>query len=155
MQKTVHIADVKTWEDYRSLFKNVSVDTAIGEGSNSYLFYPSSAGLIAQRFPHANIIMILLNPLDKAWVHYLVNQNLVIRYCQIFYRKSIKTGIYNREVRASPQTTLNSAFTMSRSVVSYRFSRRPKLKSPSTRILFVSRFRLFQRSVSFLALALY
>ena len=47
MQKTVHIADVKTWEDYRSLFKNVPVEIAIGEGSNSYLFCPSSAELIS------------------------------------------------------------------------------------------------------------
>jgi len=76
MQKTVHIADVKTWEDYRSLFKNVSVEIAIGEGSNSYLFCPNSAGLIAQRFPHAKIIMILRNPVDRAWSHYLMNQKI-------------------------------------------------------------------------------
>jgi hypothetical protein len=76
MQKTVHIADVKTWEDYRSLFKNVSAETAIGEGSNSYLFCPSSAELIAQRFPDAKIIIILRNPADRAWSHYLMNQKL-------------------------------------------------------------------------------
>ena len=76
MQKTVHIADVKSWEDYRSLFKNVSAETAIGEGSNSYLFCPSAPLAISKKAPNAKIIAILRNPVDRAWSHYLMNRKL-------------------------------------------------------------------------------
>jgi len=87
MRKTVHIADVKTWKDYRLLFKNVNTEAAIGEGSNSYLFCPSSARLIAEQFPDAKIIMILRNPVDRAWSHYLMNQKLGYRVLPQFLQE--------------------------------------------------------------------
>jgi len=76
MNNSIHIADVRTWEDYCCLFKNVRYEKAIGEASNSYLFCPSAPSKLAIRFPEAKILMILRNPVERAWSHYLMNRKL-------------------------------------------------------------------------------
>jgi hypothetical protein len=76
MRQIIHIADVSSWDNYRLLFKNVRHETVIGEGSNSYLFCPSSAQNISRQLPNAKILMILRNPVERAWSHYLMNRKL-------------------------------------------------------------------------------
>ena len=76
MNKTMHIADVNSWTDYCLLFKHVQNQHAIGEGSNSYLFCPNAPQEIAKTFPHAKLLMILRNPIERAWSHYLMNKKL-------------------------------------------------------------------------------
>jgi len=76
MRQVIHIADVNNWDDYHLLFKNVRHERAIGEGSNSYLYCSSVAQHIARQLPHAKIIMILRNPVERAWSHYLMNRKL-------------------------------------------------------------------------------
>jgi hypothetical protein len=62
---------VVEWEDYLLLFRNVRAETAIGEASVSYLWSQTAAGNIAARIPDAKIILVLRNPVDRAFSQYL------------------------------------------------------------------------------------
>jgi hypothetical protein len=62
---------VVEWEDYLLLFRNVRDETAIGEASVSYLWSETAAGNIASRIPNAKIILVLRNPVDRAFSQYL------------------------------------------------------------------------------------
>lgn len=56
---------------YLALYKNVSDQIAIGEGTASYLWSQTAARNIAERLPHARIIINLRNPVDRAYSQYL------------------------------------------------------------------------------------
>ena len=62
---------VTSWDDYLKLFGNASDQVAIGEASPCYLWSETAARNIAARVPHARIIMILRNPVERAFSHYL------------------------------------------------------------------------------------
>ena len=62
---------VVEWQDYLSLFRNVRAETAIGEASVSYLWSQTAARKIASLIPHAKIILLLRNPVDRAFSQYL------------------------------------------------------------------------------------
>ncbi|TLD42416.1 MAG: Sulfotransferase [Candidatus Jettenia ecosi] len=64
---------VQKWEQYRKLFKNVKHEKAIGEVSNSYLFSQVAAKNIIEKLPQVKIIMMLRNPMERAFSHYLAN----------------------------------------------------------------------------------
>jgi hypothetical protein len=64
---------VDTFEGYLKLFKNVNQEKAVGEISNGYLFSTVSANEIKEKYPEAKIIMILRNPVERAYSHYLAN----------------------------------------------------------------------------------
>jgi hypothetical protein len=57
--------------EYLKLFQGVKDEKAIGEGSHSYLWDPQSAKLIHQNIPDAKIILLLRNPVERAFSHYL------------------------------------------------------------------------------------
>ncbi|HLG99373.1 MAG TPA: sulfotransferase [Bryobacteraceae bacterium] len=61
---------VSKWEDYLKLFQCATHETAIGEASPCYLWSPSASRNIAGRFPGAKIIMMLRNPIDRAFAQY-------------------------------------------------------------------------------------
>lgn len=70
----------KIWEwyiddfnQYLQLFKKVSNEKAIGEISNGYLFSSVAAKEIKAQYPDAKIVMILRNPIERAYSHYLAN----------------------------------------------------------------------------------
>ena len=62
---------VAEWEDYLLLFRNVRDEKAIGEASVSYLWSQTAARNIAARIPDAKIILVLRNPVDRAFSQYL------------------------------------------------------------------------------------
>jgi hypothetical protein len=64
-------AMVFDWDDYRRLFDGVRGEAAIGEGSVSYLSSPAAASGIHARSPHARIIMVLRDPIDRLFSHYI------------------------------------------------------------------------------------
>ncbi len=66
-------AFVSDWNQYVQLFKNVKGEKAIGEVTNSYLYSSSAAKNIKAKFPDAKIIMMLRNPADRAFSHYLMD----------------------------------------------------------------------------------
>jgi hypothetical protein len=61
------------WEDYLSLFKKVKGQKAIGEASVSYLCYEETALNIKKSIPHAKIIIILRNPIERVFSHFLMD----------------------------------------------------------------------------------
>jgi hypothetical protein len=63
---------IKDKKEYLRLFENASEYVAIGEASPSYLWDPDSPKLIHQTVPHARIIMILRDPIERAYSSYLM-----------------------------------------------------------------------------------
>lgn len=73
MKQQVHIAHVNSPEHYQALFSHSDGETAIGEISNSYMICPSAAGALHECNPEAKIIVVLRNPIGRAWSQYLMN----------------------------------------------------------------------------------
>ena len=63
---------IRSKEKYLKLFENVENETAIGEASPTYLWDPQAPKLIHQQVPDAKIIIILRDPVDRAFSHYLM-----------------------------------------------------------------------------------
>lgn len=76
MDKKLHIAHIRTWQQYNQLFKKVRQEKAIGEVSNSYLYCPSTATAIKSKLPDVQIVMILRNPIERLYSQYLMNLKL-------------------------------------------------------------------------------
>ncbi|ADE16361.1 sulfotransferase [Nitrosococcus halophilus Nc 4] len=123
-RENIHIANIEKWDDYIRLFKNVSNEKAIGESSNSYLFCPSAAKAIKEKIPNPKIIIILRNPIDRAFSHYLMNRRLgktlnedFIRELEYDYYKKTKgwgvsrlyleLGLYHQQVKRFIDTFSN------------------------------------------------
>ena len=62
---------VTSLTDYESLFQHTHEELAIGEGSVCYLWSSSAASAIASLIPHARIIIILMDPAERAFQQYL------------------------------------------------------------------------------------
>ncbi|HLJ47539.1 MAG TPA: sulfotransferase [Bryobacteraceae bacterium] len=62
---------ITNWDDYLRLFANATHETALGEASVCYLWSRKAAALIAERIPDAKIIVMLRNPVDRAFSQYL------------------------------------------------------------------------------------
>jgi hypothetical protein len=70
MDRPVHGALVRDPATYYALFRLAKDYAAIGEASTSYLYSNSAARNIHAAVPHARIIMILRNPVDRAISQY-------------------------------------------------------------------------------------
>lgn len=57
--------------DYQKLFAGAGNGKVRGECSNSYLYFSHSADNIKKHIPNCKIIIILRNPVDRAFSHYL------------------------------------------------------------------------------------
>lgn len=73
MKETIHIAHVNADHHYEALFSKVDKEKAIGEISNSYMICPSSAESIHRFNPEAKILVVLRNPIRRAWSQFLMN----------------------------------------------------------------------------------
>jgi hypothetical protein len=62
---------VYEWDDYLRLFAGAKEQKAIGEGSVCYLWSRTAAPAIAARLPCAKIIIVLMNPAERAFAQYL------------------------------------------------------------------------------------
>jgi Sulfotransferase family len=58
-------------DQYVQLFKGVTEEKAVGESSVFYLCFPGTAERIAQAVPGAKIIILLRNPVDRAYSAYM------------------------------------------------------------------------------------
>ncbi|WP_299290914.1 sulfotransferase [Nitrosopumilus sp.] len=63
---------IKDEKKYLELFKNVKNEKVIGDSSPTYLWDPKSAEMIYKKIPNAKIIIILRNPIERAFSHYLM-----------------------------------------------------------------------------------
>jgi hypothetical protein len=73
MKEPVFQAYIRDWSQYLKLFKNVKNEKAIGEVSNSYLYSSTAAKNIHDKIPGAKIIIILRNPVERAFSHYIMD----------------------------------------------------------------------------------
>jgi len=75
-----HIAHVEDELHYLKLFDDsrTNQSTAIGEASNSYLFCPNTATEIKKAVNAPKFLIILRNPVERAWSHY--SMNLMLGY---------------------------------------------------------------------------
>ena len=62
---------ISEWDDYLRLFAGVRAEKAIGEGSVCYLWSKTAAHAIASRLPGARIIIVLMDPAQRAFAQYL------------------------------------------------------------------------------------
>lgn len=59
------------WDDYLRLFRGVRAETAIGEATAAYLWSETAAANIHRAIPHARIVILLRDPAERAFSHYL------------------------------------------------------------------------------------
>ena len=105
---------IDTEEKYNGLFNTQKKDVIFGEGSVSYLFYPSVAQDIKAYNPIAKIIIMLRNPIDRAFSHYLMDYRLGLvsdsfediinkkskhKNAHLFYQQYIKAGEYTAQLK--------------------------------------------------------
>lgn len=98
---------------YENLFKCVTLEKAIGEASVSYLFYKNTPLRIQKEVPEAKIIIILRNPADRAFSHFLMDQRLGLvklsfddivfkktnhLMANLYYQQFIELGFYHDQV---------------------------------------------------------
>jgi len=58
-------------EDYRTLFQNASTERVIGEASTSYLYDPIAPRRIRHHLADVKLVVILRNPVDRAYSNFL------------------------------------------------------------------------------------
>jgi hypothetical protein len=56
---------------YRALFRGVTNEKAVGEASTLYLYSPEAPVRIKHHIPHARLIAILRNPVDRAYSSFI------------------------------------------------------------------------------------
>ena len=86
---------IRDKEKYLNLFKNVKNEVAIGEASGSYLRDPKAAQLIHDTVPNAKIIILLRDPILRAYSHYLMRARG--RSAHLTFRQVIKKSLDSPE----------------------------------------------------------
>lgn len=68
--KDMHVDRIVRPEDYQALFDAVQQETVVGEASTSYLYSREAAKNIAAIAPDAKIMILLRDPVARAYSHY-------------------------------------------------------------------------------------
>ena len=104
------VSPINSEDWYHSLFAEPT-RRVVGEGSVSYLFYPEVAQKIYEYNSEARILIILRNPVKRAFSHYLMDCRLGL--CDIsfekimdnpskyphFYQQFISLGKYHQQIK--------------------------------------------------------
>ena len=85
---------VASWSDYLKLFANVNGEKAIGEASVCYLWSKTAARSIASTTPNAKIVMVLRNPVDRAFSQY--KQALASGLIAKSFREQVRNSLKNQ-----------------------------------------------------------
>jgi Sulfotransferase family len=83
---------VSNWPDYLKLFQNVNGEKALGEASVCYLWSKTAAQNIASTLPNSKIIMVLRDPVERAFSQ---------------YKQSVASGLVKNSFRELVETNLN------------------------------------------------
>lgn len=73
MNEEVFLAYIREEVDYHKLFKNINNEKYLGEISNSYLYSKVAAENIYKYNSESKIVMILRDPIERAFSHYLMD----------------------------------------------------------------------------------
>lgn len=105
---------VRNLAEYEKLFDNAKGKKAIGEGSVSYLFYPNTPEKIQKSIPHAKIVILLRNPVERGFSHYLMDYRLGLvdltyeeivyksvehKNIDLYYQQYVEVGLYHGQVK--------------------------------------------------------
>jgi len=104
---------IRDKEKYLALFKNVKNETAIGEASPNYLWDPMAPQLISKVVPSAKIIMILRDPVERAFSHYLMHlsngtetrsfrsviDDAIRPTTNDYIRRIVEAGFYSKQIQ--------------------------------------------------------
>ena len=110
MKLYYNVSTVNSEDLYHSIFVEPN-RKILGEGSVSYLFYPEVAQKIHEYNPEAKILIILRNPIQRAFSHYLMDFRLGL--CNIsleeildnpskyplFYQQFVELGMYHQQIK--------------------------------------------------------
>lgn len=91
---------VTDWNDYLKLFENVNAEKAIGEASVCYLWSPTAPGNISAQIPQAKIVVILRDPVERAFSQYL--QYAVGGLLMRSFRQQIELCLKNPDLAFGP-----------------------------------------------------
>jgi hypothetical protein len=92
---------ISRWEDYLKLFSRVTHEKAIGEGSVCYLWSETSAAAIASAAPHARIVIVLMDPAERAFHQYLKSvsdgtvRHSFRKHLQLAMQSGPELGVYH------------------------------------------------------------
>ena len=92
LKGNINAAFIRKQEHYFRLFQNVRNEKAIGESSTSYMISKTAAQNIYDFDPKAKIIIMLRNPTERAYSHYLMN-----------YKSGSVTGSFKEELEKDIQ----------------------------------------------------
>lgn len=67
LESAAHHTTITNIQDYENNFKGVTTEKAIGEASPSYLYIPEAPHRIKKYIPQVKMIVILRNPVDRAF----------------------------------------------------------------------------------------
>jgi hypothetical protein len=81
---------------YEALFSGVTNEKAIGEATPGYLTSPDAAVRIREHIPHARLIAILRNPIDRAFSSFLFHIRIGVEPMRDF-RQAIEAGGWRME----------------------------------------------------------
>jgi len=105
---------INTKEQYLAQFTGVKNEKAIGEASVSYLFYNGVAEKIKAFNPDAKIIIVLRNPVERGFSHYLMDRRLGFvnmsyqdildkkkydKTGKLYYQQYIELGLYYNQLQ--------------------------------------------------------
>ena len=90
---------VSEWGDYLRLFQNAKSETALGEGSVCYLWSKSAPCTIASHLPHSKIIIILMDPAQRALAQY--RKSVSDGYVRHSFRQHLAQCFRNHDERFS------------------------------------------------------
>ena len=106
--------NIETLKEYMALFEEAGEQQKVGEASVSYLFYPSVPAKIKKAVPNAKIIILLRNPVERAFSHYLMDlklgyvdidfEKVVMQktdhvFSELYYQQYVKLGFYYEQVK--------------------------------------------------------
>lgn len=94
-KKEVHFFDIhfsKGLDWYRAHFPLQGTGVVAGEASPSYLFHPRAAERVQATLPGIRLIVLLRNPIDRAFSHYQMN-----------VRKGIETLSFEEAIAREPE----------------------------------------------------
>ena len=102
-------AKVHSLETYKRLFPSTENGKLYGESSVSYLFYPKVPARIKKYNPSSKIIIILRNPIKRAFSHYLMDFRLGLisesfesvfkKRSGLFFQQYFELGNYTQQVK--------------------------------------------------------
>ncbi|AJW71782.1 sulfotransferase family protein [Nitrosopumilus adriaticus] len=91
---------IQNEHDYLNLFNDAKPEQAIGEASTRYFIDPKSPSLIKNKIPNAKIIIVLRDPVERAFSSYL------------YYLRREKNEPFNMVVKKSLETDLSGDYLL-------------------------------------------